>query len=228
MRKRSRRYAALAEKVDLKKRYEVVDAVGLLKACDTTKFDQTVEIAIKLGIDPKQSDQMIRGSVSLPKGTGKTVRVVAFCQDADVDAAKEAGAIEAGADELVEKVQKGWMDFDVAVATPDMMPKVGRLGHVLGPKGLMPSPKSGTVTKDITTAVTEFVAGKIEFRNDAGANVHAPVGKLSFPSEDLATNVEAFVEKIRSMRPAGTKGVYMQKTVLSCSMGPGIEIQIEG
>ena len=227
MRKRSKRYRTLAEKVDPKKKYAVGEAVTLLKECDTTKFDQTVEIVMKLGIDPKQSDQMLRGSVSLPKGTGKTVRVVAFCQEGDLDAVKAAGAIEAGADELVEKIQKGWMDFDVAVASPDMMPKVGRLGRVLGPKGLMPSPKSGTVSKDVAAAVLEFVAGKIEFRNDDGANVHAPVGKLSFPSEDLTANVEAFLEKIRSMRPAGTKGTYIHRAVLSCSMGPGIEIETE-
>ena len=228
MRKRSRRYAVLAEKVDLRKKYPVEEAVGILKECDTTKFDQTVEVSMKLGIDPKQSEQMIRGSVSLPKGTGKSVRVVAFCQETDVEAAKEAGAIEAGADALVEKVQGGWMDFDVAVATPDMMPKVGRLGRVLGPKGLMPSPKSGTVNKDVRTTVREFVAGKIEFRNDEGGNVHAPVGKLSFSAEDLAVNVRAFVAKIRSMRPAGTKGIFMMKTVLSSTMGPGIPIEIEG
>ena len=227
MRKRSKRYAATAAKVDAKKRYPLSEALALLKECGTTKFDQTVEVVLKLGIDPKQSDQMIRGSVSLPKGTGKTMRVVAFCQGPDIAAAKEAGALEAGADDLVEKVQGGWMDFDVAVATPDMMPRVGRLGRVLGPKGLMPSPKSGTVSKDVALAVREFAAGKIEFRNDAGATVAAAVGKLSFPDDDLAANVQAFLDKIRSMRPAAAKGVFMQKAVLSCTMGPGIEIATE-
>jgi len=228
MRKHSRRYTAVVEKVDVKRKVALAEAVRMLKECDTTKFDQTVEIAIKLGIDPRQSDQMIRGSVSLPKGTGKSVRVVAFCQESEVAAATDAGAVLAGTDDLVERVQKGWMDFDVAVATPEVMPKVGRLGRVLGPKGLMPSPKSGTVVKDIVTAVREFVAGKIEFRNDDGANVHAPVGKLSFPAEDLIVNVETFVNTIRAMRPSSTKGIFMQKVVLSCTMGPGIEIETEG
>jgi len=228
MTKPSKRYTAVAEKIDAKRQYSLEEAVRLLKECDTTKFDQTVEVSMKLGIDPKQSDQMIRGSVSLPKGTGKTVRVVAFCQESDVATATAAGAIAAGSDDLVEKVQKGWMDFDVAVATPDVMPKVGRLGRVLGPKGLMPSPKSGTVTRDVATAVQEFAAGKIEFRNDDGANVHAPVGKLSFPAEDLIANVRVFVDKIRSMRPASTKGTFVHRVVLSCTMGPGIELQAEG
>jgi large subunit ribosomal protein L1 len=226
MRKRSRRYITTAEKVDENKKYGLAEGVAILKECDTTKFDQTVEIAMKLGIDPKQSDQMVRGSVSLPKGTGKTLRVIAFCQGGDVELATKAGAIEAGADELVERVQKGWLDFDVAVATPEMMPKVGRLGRVLGPKGLMPSPKSGTVSQDVATAVGEFAAGKIEFRNDSGGNVHAQMGKLSFPAEDLVENVEAFMAKIRSMRPSSAKGAFVRRAVLSSTMGPGVEIDI--
>jgi len=224
MRKRSKRYRAAAEKIDPNRTYEVTEAVKLLQGIEGTKFDQTVELAIKLGIDAKQSDQLVRGSVSLPKGTGKTVRVVAFCQGPDIEAAKKAGALEAGADELIEKVQNGWMDFDVALATPDMMPKVGRLGRLLGPKGLMPSPKSGTVSKDIETASREFIAGKIEFRNDEGGNVQAPVGKLSFNESDLVQNVSAFLDRIRSMRPAGFKGIFIQKATLSSTMGPGIQI----
>lgn len=226
MRKRSKRYRTVAEKIDLNRRYEVEEAARLLKEFDGTKFDQTVEIALKLGIDPKQSDQLIRGSVSLPKGSGRNVRVIAFCQGPDIEVAKEAGAVEAGADELVEKVNGGWLEFEVAVATPDMMPKVGRLGRMLGPKGLMPSPKSGTVTKDIATAVREFLAGKIEFRNDTGGNVQAPVGKLSFSESDLVANVNAFVARIRSMRPPSAKGIFLQNVVLSTTMGPPIVLNV--
>ena len=175
----SKRYRALAEKVNIDKTYELDEAAKMIKSCAGGKFDQTVDIVIKLGIDPKAADQAVRGSVSLPKSSGKSKRVIAFCQGGDVKAAQDAGAAEAGGDELVTKVNGGWLDFDVAVATPEMMPKVGRLGRVLGPKGLMPSPKSGTVNKDIATTVREFAAGKIEFRNDDGGNVHAPVGKAS-------------------------------------------------
>lgn len=224
MQKRSKRYRTAVAEVDLNKTYELDEAIRILKGCDSTKFDQTVEIVMKLGIDAKQSDQMIRGSISLPKGTGKTMRVIAFCQGPDIEAATEAGAIEAGADDLVEKVQKGWLDFDVAVATPDMMPKVGRLGRLLGPKGLMPSPKSGTVTPDIATATSEFAAGKIEFRNDEGGNVHAPMGKLSFEAADIAENVKTFTARVRSMRPASTKGIFVERTVITCTMGPGLDL----
>ena len=224
--KRSKRYRETAKLMERDRKYELAEAVSILKRFEGTKFDQTVELVFKLGIDPKQSDQLVRGSVSLPKGTGKTVRVVAFCQGADIQAARDAGALEAGAEELVEKVQKGWMDFDVALAAPDVMPKVGRLGRMLGPKGLMPSPKSGTVTADVAQAVKEFIGGKIEFRNDAGGNVHARVGKLSFPPEDLIENVEAMVARIDSLRPASAKGVFIQKVVLSSTMGPGIELNV--
>ncbi len=221
-----KRYNAVAEKLDRNKSYEVDEAVKLLKSGGATKFDQTVQIAIKLGIDVKAAEQAIRGSVSLPKGTGSTKRVVAFCQGGDIQTAKDAGALEAGADDLVAKVNGGWLDFDVAVATTEMMPKVGRLGRVLGPKGLMPSPKSGTVGKDVATMVREFAAGKVEFRNDDGGTVHAPIGKASFSEEDLKNNILAFVGRIRSMRPASTKGVFIQKVVVSCAMGPGIRLNL--
>ena len=224
--KQSKRYRALSEKVDRNKVYEIDEAMTLIKSCAGGKFDQTVDIAIKLGIDTKAAEQAVRGSVSLPKSSGKSKRVVAFCQGADVKAATDAGAIEAGADEIIAKVNGGWLDFDVAVSTPEMMPKVGKLGRVLGPKGLMPSPKSGTVGKDIATIVKEFAAGKIEFRNDDGGTVHAPVGKASFSEEDLKNNVLAFVGRIRSMRPASTKGVFIQRVVLSCTMGPGIAVNL--
>ena len=224
--KRSKRYQAVAAKIDSDKKYEVEEAVKLVKECGGKKFDMTVNVSMKLGIDPKMAEQGIRGSLSLPKGMGNAVRVVAFCQGADITAAKAAGAMEAGADDLVAKVNGGWLDFDVAVATPDMMPKVGRLGRVLGPKGLMPSPKSGTVNKDVTTTVREFVAGKIEFRNDDGGNVHAPIAKVSFTEEEIKNNVLAFVARIRSMRPSSAKGVFIQKVVLSSTMGPGIQLNI--
>jgi len=225
--KRSKRYRAAAEKIDRTRKYDIGEAVKLLKECGGAKFDPTVDIALKLGIDSKQSEQAIRGSVSLPRGTGKTLRVVVFCQGPDIETAKAAGATEAGADELIDKVQKGWLDFDVAIATPEIMPKVGRLGRVLGPKGLMPSPKSGTVSKDIATATREFIGGKIEFRNDPGGNVHAPVGKLSFAENDLAENIQAFLAQVRSMRPASAKGVFIEKAVLSSTMGPPIMLNVE-
>ena len=226
MTKGGKRYRGAAGQVDRTRKYELEEAIRLLKTFNTTKFDQTVEIAMRLGIDAKLSEQAVRGSVSLPKGTGKKVRVIAFCQGADIELAKQAGAAEAGADELVEKVQGGWLEFDVAVATPDMMPKVGKLGRLLGPKGLMPSPKSGTVSKDIGTTTREFIGGKIEFRNDDGGNLHAPVGRLSFTAEEIRDNVLAVVNKVRSMRPASAKGNFILKVVLTCTMGPGVEVNL--
>lgn len=188
--------------------------------------DQTVELVMNLGIDPKQADQMLRGSVALPKGVGKTNRVIAFC-DADMaETAKKAGAVEAGADELVDKVSKGWLDFDVAVAHPSMMGKVGKLGRVLGPQGKMPTPKAGTVTPDIETAVREYAAGKLEYRNDAGGNIHLPVGKVSFPVEDLVANVEAAIALMQKIKPAASKGTYMKKVVVSATRTPGVEIAV--
>jgi large subunit ribosomal protein L1 len=183
-----------------------------------------VNVVIHLGIDAKQADQMVRGAVSLPKGIGKTNKVIAFVQGANIDVARDAGAIEAGADELIAKVNGGWSDFDVAVATPDMMPKIARLGKVLGPQGKMPSPKAGTVTADVATAVREYTAGKIEFRNDAGGNVHAVIGKLSFADGDLAANAHALVNTLRKMKPVTAKGTYIKKVTLHSSMSPGIQI----
>ncbi len=225
MRFRSKRYKKDVEKIPPKP-VSLDEGVKRLKTFTKTKFDQTVDLVCHLGIDPKQADQLIRGSISLPKGIGATKKVIAFCQPGDADAAKAAGAIEAGADELVEKVQKGWTDFDVAVAHPSLMGKVGRLGKVLGPQGKMPSPKSGTVAQDIVTAVKEYAAGKVEFRNDAGGNVHAVVGKLSFADEDLKANINAFVEHIRRMKPASAKGQYLKKVSLSGTMTPGVQLDI--
>ena len=224
--KHSKRYRAAAEKVEQGKAYGLREGVELLKALPTTKFDETVDLCLKLGMDAKQTDQSIRGSVSLPKGTGKKVRVVAFCQGLDIEAALKAGALAAGAEELVAKVEGGWMDFDGAIAAAELMGKVGKLGRVLGPKGLMPSPKGGTVTKEVAKTVAEFVGGKVEYRNDAGGNVHVPVGKVSFATEDLVANIEALVKRIEASRPPSAKGIFIEKVVLSSSMGPGIKLSV--
>jgi len=179
-----------------------------------------------LGIDPKQADQLVRGSISLPHGIGKQKKVVAFCEDCDVESALEAGAVEAGCDELIKKVSEGWMDFDVAIASPKVMSKVGKLGRVLGPQGKMPSPKNGTVTGDVATAVAEFAAGKVEFRNDAGGNIHIIVGKQSFESKKLIGNIEAFVSHIKKIKPAAAKGTYIKKMCISATMSPSITVSI--
>lgn len=221
---KSKRYKKEAETV-------TKDAVGLAEAVDkirsfkSVKFDQTVECVMQLGIDPKQADQLVRGSISLPHGVGKQKRVIAFCEDSDVEAAVSAGAIEAGGDDLVKKVEGGWMEFDVAIASPKVMGKVGKLGRVLGPQGKMPSPKNGTVTGDVATAVAEFAAGKVEFRNDAGGNVHAVVGKQSFDTQKLVENIEAFVAHIKKMRPSAAKGTYIKKVCVSATMSPSVTVE---
>jgi large subunit ribosomal protein L1 len=179
-----------------------------------------------LGIDPAQADQAIRGSVSLPKGIGVSKRVIAFCREDVVKAAKAAGAVEAGADDLVAKIEGGWMDFDVAVASPDMMRVVSKLGKVLGPKGLMPSPKSGTVTNDVPGAVKEYSAGKVEYRNDKGGNVHAVIGKMSFKAEDLAANLQHFIQTIEKARPNTAKGVYIKRCAISGAMTPSVHVKV--
>ncbi|MGB2984697.1 MAG: 50S ribosomal protein L1 [Phycisphaerae bacterium] len=189
-------------------------------------LDQTVEIVMHLGIDSRQADQMLRGAISLPKGLGKSRRVIAFCDAATAEAAIEAGAIEAGAEELVEKIQKGWFDFDVAVAHPSMMGKVGKLGRVLGPQGKMPSPKAGTVTPDVAETVKEFTAGRIEFRNDKGGNIHLPVGRVSFSGEDLKENIEAVIDHITKLKPAAAKGQYIKRICLSGTRTPSVTIEI--
>jgi len=226
MAERSKRYREAAEKVDRTRRYTVAEAVALLKNLPHAKFNETVEVALRLGIDPKQSDQMVRGSVSLPKGIGKDVRVIAFCEGPQADAAKEAGATEVGGEELAKKIQEGWMDFDVAIAAPDMMRHVGKLGRVLGPQGKMPSPKSGTVTADVAGAVTEFRAGKIEYRADSSGNVHAPVGRLDFEASDLEVNIDAFLAHIRHVRPTAVKGTFLLGGSVTSTMGPGIRLAV--
>ena len=179
-----------------------------------------------MGIDPKQADQLVRGSLSLPHGVGKQKKVIAFCPDEDVEAAKEAGAIEAGTDDLIKKITDGWMDFDVAVASPRVMGKAGKLGRILGPQGKMPSPKNGTVTDDVPTAVAEFTAGKIEYRNDAGGTVHAVVGKQSFDKQKLIENIEAFVVHIKKVKPAAAKGTYIKRACVSATMSPGVAVTV--
>jgi large subunit ribosomal protein L1 len=200
-------------------------AIASLKKFKAPKFDQTVNIAIHLNIDPTAAEQGIRGSVSLPRGIGKTKKVVAFCREDQVKDCLAAGAVKAGGEDLVKEVEGGWMDFDVAVATPDMMRIIARLGKVLGPKGLMPSPKTGAVTPKVVEATKEFSAGKVEFRNDKAGNVHAILGKLSFKDSDLADNLKAFIDTIEKMRPSTTKGVFVKKIVISGAMTPGVQIK---
>jgi len=202
------------------------EAVAALRKFKTPKFDQTVNVCMHLGIDPKQADQLIRGSIGLPHGTGKTSRVVCFCQSDKVAAAKAAGAVEAGSDDLVAKIEGGWMDFDVAVASPDMMRVVSKLGKVLGPKGLMPSPKAGTVAPDVIGAVKEYANGKQEFRNDDGGNVHGIIGKLSFADAKLVENLEAFIANIQKAKPASAKGTYVKKCTIAACMSPGVQVAV--
>ena len=219
----SKRYRALREKVTLDP-VPLADAVKALKAFGNTKFNQTVEVSTNLGIDARQSDQNVRGSVSLPHGIGKTVRVAVFAQGDNVEKATTAGADIVGADDLAQKIKGGFMEFDVALATPDMMGVVGPLGRLLGPRGLMPSPRSGTVATDIAAAVREFKAGKIEFRNDKGGNVAAPVGKLSFTDTQLIENINSFLNHLRTVKPAASKGTYIRSITISATMSPGIRI----
>jgi large subunit ribosomal protein L1 len=211
--------------VDREKVYTLDEGLKVLKSGKPAKFDETVNIAINLGIDVKKTEQTVRGAISLPHGTGRTLRVIAFVKDpAKQEAARKAGALEVGTDELVKKVADGWADFDVAIAAPDMMGQVGKLGKVLGPQGKMPTPKSGTVTADVEKAVREFAAGKIEFRADAAGTVHAPVGKRSFDEQRLSENVRAFVAAVTALRPAATKGQFVRKISLANTMGPGVNV----
>jgi large subunit ribosomal protein L1 len=225
MKSRSKRYSK-AEATAVKEALSLQDAVDKVKSFDTAKFDQTVELVMQLGIDPKQADQLIRGAISLPHGTGKQRKVVAFCDDSEAEAALAAGAIEAGCDELVEKVSGGWLDFDVAIASPRVMGKVGKLGRVLGPQGKMPSPKNGTVTNEVVQAVAEFAAGKVEFRNDPSGNVHVIVGKQSFENTKLVENANAFISHILKIRPNAAKGTYIKTVSLSATMSPGVRVSL--
>jgi len=225
MRLRSKRYKKDAQE-GVVQQLPLTEAVEKVRGWNSTKFDQTVECVIHLGIDPRQADQAIRGAISLPHGIGKTLKVIAFCEGEDAEKATAAGAFETGGEELVKKVQGGWLDFDVAIAHPRMMSMVGKLGRVLGPQGKMPSPKSGTVTPDVAQAVQDYAAGKVEFRNDSGGNVHAPMGKISFEPQKLQDNINAFVDRIKKMKPPSTKGTFMKKVCLSATMSPSVEVAL--
>jgi len=222
----SKRNREIAKSLDVQKTYGVKDAIDILKKCPPVKFDQTVEISLKLGVDPRRSDQSVRGTVSLPNGTGKTIRILVFAKGDKVKEALAAGADYAGHDELLEKVNGGWTDFDAVVATPDMMRDVGKLGKVLGPRGLMPTPKAGTVTTDIAKAIQELKAGKIEFKLDRHGVVNNGVGKISFDTEKLSQNIQALLIAIQRAKPASAKGDYLKSLVLSSTMGPGLKINL--
>ena len=219
---RSKTYRAAAEQFDKDELHAPLTAIKLAKTGSKKKFDETVDVVMRLGVDPRKADQMVRGTVNLPHGTGKTARVLVFANGDKAEAAREAGADFVGGDELIEKVAGGWLDFDAVVATPDMMGKVGRLGRVLGPRGLMPNPKTGTVTPDVAKAVTDIKGGKIEFRVDRHSNLHFIIGKASFSEVALAENYAAALEEVLRLKPASSKGRYVKKVTLSTTMGPGI------
>lgn len=222
--KRGKKYRAALEKIDRKKLYTLDEAVKLLEETSTTKFDGTAEVHLKLGLDPKQSDQMIRGTLALPHGTGKQVRVIAFVDEGKVKEAKSAGAIEAGSDDLIEKIHKGWLEFDVAVATPDQMKKLGKVAKTLGQKGLMPNPKAGTVSPEPAKTIEEIKKGRIEYKLDKEANVHNIFGKISFGAGKLAENLKVYLKTIQEVRPSAVKGNYINSITVTSTMGPGIKI----
>tara|TARA_B100000809_G_C15112288_1_gene521048 strand:- start:605 stop:1285 length:681 start_codon:yes stop_codon:yes gene_type:complete len=224
MAKTSKRYAELLQKAQDKGPLNVSQAVKLLKQFDGTKFDQTVEIHMRLGVDAQQADQIIRGSLVLPNGIGRTQRIVVFAKGDLAKAAEEAGADEVGQEDLAKKIQDGWTEFDVCIATPDMMGIVGPLGKVLGPRGLMPSPRAGTVTPDVEKVISEYKAGKVEFRNDTGGNVHAVVGRISFEAKQLSENIQAFINHIQGLKPSSLKGTYVRGISICATMSPGIHI----
>jgi large subunit ribosomal protein L1 len=213
-------------KVDRSKTYPLTDGLELVKSSSYAKFDETVDVAVKLGVDPRHADQMVRGAVVLPNGLGKTVRVLVFAKGEKEKEAREAGADYVGADDLVAKIQGGWFDFDTAIATPDMMGVVGKIGKLLGPRGLMPNPKVGTVTFDLARAIKESKSGKVEFRVEKAGIVHAPVGKISFDAQTLRENVVALVEALQKAKPSAAKGTYMKKVSISSTMGPGVNIDL--
>lgn len=226
MAKQSKALRGAYEKFDAEKAYPLAEAIKILIDSKSVKFDATAELHMNLGIDPKHADQQVRTTISLPNGTGKSVKVVVFCEDEKVKEAKAAGAIEAGAESLIEKVSKGWTDFDVAVATPSMMRSLSKVARALGPKGLMPNPKAGTVSPDVEKTVKELVGGRIEFRNDKTGIVHTIFGKVSFGEKKLEENLVALLAAIKAAKPTGAKGVYMKSASINCTMGPGISIEI--
>lgn len=228
MPKHGKKYRAAFEKVDATKHYTLPEATNLVKEASYVKFNETVDLDLRLGVDPRHADQQVRGTVSLPHGTGKSVRVVVFAKGEKAAEAEKAGAEVVGAEDLVARIQGGFTDFDAAIATPDMMGQVGRLGKVLGPRGLMPNPKTGTVTMDVARAVQEIKAGKVEFRVDKTANVHVPVGKVQFTAEQLAENAQTVLEAIQRAKPAAAKGTYLRSITISSTMGPGVKVAFSG
>jgi len=219
-----KKFANATKKYDIDAQFTPTEALGLVKGMASAKFDETVDMAVRLGVDPRKADQMVRGTVALPSGTGKDVRVAVFAAGEAADAARAAGAEFVGADDLAAEIEKGNMNFDVAIATPDMMPLVGRLGRVLGPRGLMPNPKTGTVTQDVARAVGEFKGGKVEYRTDRYGNVHVPLGKVSFEPDALEANFRAVLDELQRAKPASAKGRYLRKITISSTMGPGVKV----
>jgi len=226
MAKAGKKYQDASKLLEAGKLYSVAEAIDLVKKTATAKFDETIELHVRLGVDPKYADQQVRGAIVLPHGTGKSKRVLVFAKGEKVKEAEEAGADFVGSDEMVQKIQGGWLDFDVAVATPDMMGTVGRLGKVLGPRGLMPNPKLGTVTMDLAKAISEIKAGKVEYRTDKAGNIHCPIGKASFDAEKLQQNYQTLIDTLNRVRPAAAKGQYMRSITVSATMGPGIPVAL--
>ncbi|MBX6352475.1 MAG: 50S ribosomal protein L1 [Thermoflavifilum sp.] len=224
---KSKRLIEAAKQFDRTKVYDPTEALALVKQLATAKFDETVEVAVRLGVDPKKQDQQVRGAVVLPHGTGKTARVLVFAKGDKAKEAEAAGADYVGDEDLIQKVQQGWMDFDAVVATPDMMGSVGRLGRILGPKGLMPNPKTGTVTFEVARAVQEIKAGKIEYRTDKAGNVHAPIGKVSFSEQQLLENFRSLIDALQKAKPAAAKGQYFRNVTISSTMGPGVKVNVQ-
>src|ERR1700712_401041 len=219
-----KKYKDALKKFDRDQLFTPTEALAMVKSVASAGFDETVEFAVRLGVDPRKADQMVRGTVALPSGTGRTVRIAVFAAGEAAQAARDAGAEFVGADDLAAEVEKGMMDFDVAIATPDLMPMVGRLGRVLGPRGLMPNPKTGTVTQDVAKAVAEFKGGKVEYRTDRYGNIHVPLGRVSFSPEDLGTNFFAVVDELQRAKPSAAKGKYLRSITISSTMGPGIKV----
>ena len=219
-----KRFANAVKRFDRSRQHSPAEAIDLAKSLSSAKFDETIDVAVRLGVDPRKADQIVRGTVALPAGTGKTVRIAVFASGDAAQAARDAGADIVGADDLVEKITGGFLDFDLAIATPDLMGMVGRLGRQLGPRGLMPNPKTGTVTTDVAKAVTEFKGGRVEYRTDKFGNIHVPMGKASFDAESLAANFKAILDELQKAKPASAKGKYLRSIVVSSTMGPGINI----
>ena len=223
-----KKYQNAARGYDNERLHSIDEAAAIVASFPKRNYDETVDMVVRLGVDPRKAEEMIRSTVSLPAGTGKSVRVAVFAQGEAAQAARDAGAEFVGADDLAEQIEGGMLDFDVTIAAPDMMPIVGKLGRVLGPRSLMPNPKTGTVTPDVAKAVEEFKGGKVEFRTDKFANVHVPVGKVSFPEADLSRNIESVVEELKRLKPAGAKGQYIKKASISSTMGPSVKIDVSG